>query len=169
LSPAPLVRSTMVCIYRVGNNWYMHRHEGDRTIYIGPVWGRSIPTTTSSRTNWIRYGKYFVDTVITFHPVGRQLKTILPAYHAADALWEYYQAYDKGGPSAVRRAYVRDRAIEALTDLQTEATWNLIGADRFVPAPYKEPARGVLSSVMGKISEKEVDFIEGYLERRTSS
>jgi hypothetical protein len=122
--------------------------------------GGSIPTTDV---------RSLVDTVITLHPIGSQLKVILPAYHAADALWEYYKAYEKGGPEAVVETYVKDRAVEALTDLQTEATWNLIGADKFVPPTYKQPARAVLSGVMTKISEKEVDFIEGYLERRTSS
>jgi hypothetical protein len=131
--------------------------------------GGLVPTRKSSRSDWIRYGKYIVDTVITFDPVARQLKTILPAYYAADALWEYYKAYEKGGPPAVVQTYAKGRAVEALTDLQTEATWNLVGADKFVPAPYKQPARAVLGKVMTKISEKEVDFIEEYLERRTSS
>lgn len=131
--------------------------------------GGLIPTSKSSGDDWMKYGKYIVDTIIAFDPVARQLKTILPAYHAADALWEYYKAYQKGGPPAVVETYVKDRAVEALTDLQTEATWNLIGADKFVPPTYKQPARAVLSGVMTKISEKEVDFIEGYLERGTSS
>jgi hypothetical protein len=159
----------MVCIYPIGNNWYMHRHEGDRTIYIGPAWGGHIPTSNSNHGDWIKYGKYIFDTAITFHPVSSQLKTIIPTYYAADALWEYYKAYEKGGASAVVKTYAKDRAAEALTDLQTEATWNLIGADKIVPAPYKEPAKAVLNKVMGKISEKELDFIEGYLERRASS
>jgi len=131
--------------------------------------GGLIPTSKSSRNDWIRYGKYVVDTVTAFDPIAGQLKTILPAYHAADALWEYYKAYEKGGPPAVVEIYVKDRAVEALTDLQTEATWNLIGADKFIPPTYKQAARAVLSEVMTRISEKEVDFIEEYLERRTSS
>lgn len=123
----------------------------------------------NGNSDWIRYGKYIVDTVITFDPVASQLKTILPAYHAADALWEYYKAYEKGGLPAVVESYAKDRAVEALTDLQTDATWNLIGAEKFVPTPYKQPAKAVLGKVMTKVSEKEVDFIERYLERRTSS
>lgn len=146
----------------------MHRHEGDRTIYIGPAWGVSSPTPESERSEWIRYGKYLFDTAITFHPISSQLRTIVPAYYAADALWKYYKTYEKGGVTAVAKTYAKDRAAQALTDLQTEATWNLVGADKIIPAPYKEPARAVLSKVMGKISEKEVDYIEGYLERRAS-
>jgi hypothetical protein len=117
----------------------------------------------------IGYTKNLLDTIITLHPVGSQLKTILPAYYAADALWKYYKAYEKGGPGAVVQTYEKGRAVEALADLQRDATWNLIGADKFVPAPYKEPARMVLGKVMTRISEKEVDFIEDYLERRASS
>jgi hypothetical protein len=146
----------------------MHRHEGDHTIYIGPVWRGSRPISSSGRGEWIRYGKYIFDAAITFHPVSSQLRTIVPAYYAADALWEYYRVYEKGGATAVAKTYAKDRFAQALTDLQTEATWNLIGADKIVPAPCKESARVVLSNVMGKISEKEVDFIEEYLERRAS-
>lgn len=144
-------------------------HYPKRIVTIVVKHGGLIPTRKSSRNDWMRYGKYIVDTVTTFDPVARQLKTILPAYHAADALWGYYKAYEKGGFPAVAETYAKDRAVEALTDLQTEATWNLVGADKFVPAPYKQPAREVLSKVMTKVSEKEVDFIEGYLERRASS
>ena len=94
-----------------------------------------------------------LDVVVTLHPVASQLKTILPAYYAADALWEYYRAYDTGGPPDVAKDYMRGRVVEALTDLQTDTTWNLIGADKFVPSPYKEPAKAVLGKVMTRISE----------------
>lgn len=147
----------------------MHRHEGKRTIYIGLAWRGPAPTESSPHSDWVKYGRYFVDTAITFHPIARQAKTIIPAYHAADALWEYYKSYKEGGPEAVAETYVKDRAVQGLSDLQTEATWNLVGADKFIPPAYKKPAREVLSKVMTKISEKEVDFIEGYLERKTSS
>jgi hypothetical protein len=137
-----------------------------------PIGGRRLKSTrtgTEKHGYWIGYTKNLLDTVITLHPVSSQLKTILPAYYAADALWKYYKAYEKGGPGVVVQTYEKGRAVEALADLQTEATWNLIGADKFVPAPYKEPAKMVLGKVMTKISEKEVDFIEEYLERRASS
>jgi hypothetical protein len=116
----------------------------------------------------VNYGKYVVDTVLTFHPVSRQIKTIIPAYHAADAAWEYYKAYREGGVEAVADTYVKDRLVKGLADLQTEAAWNAIGADKFVPAQYKQPARQILNNVMTKISEKEVDFVEEYLARKTS-
>ena len=122
--------------------------------------GGSIPTTDV---------RSFLDIVITLHPVSSQLKTILSAYYAANALWEYYKAYETGGPPEVAEAYGKDRAVDALTDLQRDATWNLIGADKFVPPLYKESAKAVLSKVMTTISKKEVEFIEGYLEKRTSS
>jgi hypothetical protein len=136
---------------------------------MGPAWRGAVPNRSSPRRDWLEYGKYIADTAITFHPIARQLKTVVPAYHAADALWKYCRVYKEGGALAVAQTAVKDRAVQGLSDLQTEATWNLIGADKFVPAPYKEPVRELLGTVMTKISEKEVDFVEGYLARKTVS
>ncbi len=132
---------------------------------MGRAFGGRIPTESSPRIEFEKYGKYVADT-LSFHPIPRQIKTVKSAYYAADAAWEYYKAYKEGGLKEVADTGAKDHLIGGLADLQTEAAWNTIGADKFVPSPYKKPAKEVLNKVMTKISEKEVDFVEGYLARR---
>jgi hypothetical protein len=89
---------------------------------------------------------------------------IVPAYYAADAMYRYYSAYSEGGVTKVEEAYLKDQATQTLASAQTEAVWAFSGADKWVPVPYKAPAKLAVNKIMTKVSEKEVDMIERYLE-----
>jgi hypothetical protein len=142
-------------------------------VLFGPIRGERGSISTGSRRTrtqspMVNYGRLAIDLALTFTPGVSQAKVIVPAYYAADAMYRYYYAYSEAAFSEVEEAYLRDQATQTLASAQTEAVWAFSGADKWVPVPYKAPAKQVVNKIMTKVSEKEVDMIERYLEDQAS-
>lgn len=142
-------------------------------VLFGPTPGERGSISTGNRrirtqSPTVNYGRLAIDLALTFTPGVSQARVIVPTYYAADAMYRYYYAYSEGGVSEVEVAYLRDQATQTLATAQTEAVWAFSGADKWVPVPYKAPAKLAFNKIMTKVSEKEVDMIERYLEDQVS-
>lgn len=115
------------------------------------------------------YGRIVLDVAFTVTPVPSQVKVILPAYYAADAMYSYYVSHKTGEVSEVTKEYLKRDTTRRVATLQTEIIWDFSGADKFVPPQYRAYAKQALNTVMTRVSEKELDFVERYLEKQTTS
>ncbi len=96
------------------------------------------------------------------------ISELYAAYSVADYLWsnwqlisELYNIYEKKVPAGLATVIGTDIVKDGLTDVQTEVFWSQIS--KAVPAPLQPQAKTVVTNVIEKITDAEVDFVTHFL------